>query len=223
MLKTLKNTIERLEALSLRERTLICVTVLVGLVMALQAVLIDPLTERHIQTRNQIRLAMNLNQGLESQLRNSPNVKNLNRQRELEAEINVVEEQMRVIDSGVADYAASLISPKEMPRLLQILLAEESLQLVTMKNVPPIPVVDRVTEEQNADMSLNESAELYRHGILISLRGEYPAVVNYLEKLESQTWKLIWHSMKYEVIDYPTGQVELHLQTLSTDRRWLGV
>jgi len=223
MLKHLHNALDSLEARSIREKVLIGGAISAVLVMMLQVLLIDPLVTRQDGLRGKLRTAADLKRSFEGQLKNSPYLKILDRQRALEAEIEIVERQLQQLDTEVAEYASSLISPEEMPELLETLLAEQSLQLINVNNITAIPVLNRNDSDQSQETSLNETLQLYRHGITISLRGEYPAIVGYLKRLESQPWKLIWHSMNYEVAEYPLGQVELHLQTLSTDKRWLGV
>ncbi len=219
----IKEMIEKIDALSLREKTLIAATIAVVLGFTLQFLLIDPALQRQAALENRISAASKLNQVLQTQRRNSPSVKNAALKKNLNAEIRAVERQLSALDDEITKYAATLVSPDEMPGLLQVLLAGQSLQLIRMSNIDPVPMMDRVERESEEVTSINQRKDLYRHGISMQLRGNYHEVIGYLAKLEAQSWKLIWHSMKYEVIDYPIGELDLQLQTLSTEKHWLGV
>jgi MSHA biogenesis protein MshJ len=214
---------EKLEKLSPREKVLVGSAGVVVLVFVMQFFLIEPLNSEQIRIEKKVRTAQNLKQTLKIQLLDTPFNRNVATIRKLNVEVSAIEEQLSNLDGEIQHYAAALVPAKEMPGLLQVLLTNKSLHLVSIANVAPVPVIDPETEGQPGNGSTVKSPVLYRHGITIQLRGEYRAVIAYLETLEEQEWKLLWNSMKYTVLEYPMGKVDLHLQTLSTEERWLGV
>jgi len=116
-----------------------------------------------------------------------------------------------------------MVPAQQMPMLLQVLLAEGELQLVSLLNTKPLPFVAVAVAAREESSTLAGASQLFKHGLTIKLRGRYMAVLEYLKELEAQEWKFIWRSMTYEVLDYPIGELELNIQTLSKDERWLGV
>jgi MSHA biogenesis protein MshJ len=62
---------------------------------------------------------------------------------------------------------------------------------------------------------------LYRHGVEITVRGNYLDMIDYMTALESLPTQLFWGGAKLEVEDYPTSRLTLTMYTLSLDQKWL--
>jgi MSHA biogenesis protein MshJ len=62
---------------------------------------------------------------------------------------------------------------------------------------------------------------LYRHGVEITVRGNYLDMIDYMNALESLPTQLFWGGAKLEVEDYPTSRLTLTMYTLSLDPKWL--
>jgi MSHA biogenesis protein MshJ len=62
---------------------------------------------------------------------------------------------------------------------------------------------------------------LYRHGVEITVRGNYLDMIDYMTALESLPTQLFWGGAKLEVEDYPTARLTLTMYTLSLDQKWL--
>jgi MSHA biogenesis protein MshJ len=62
---------------------------------------------------------------------------------------------------------------------------------------------------------------LFRHGITISVRGDYQTLAAYLRKVESLPWKINLADMSLKAGAYPQSTMTLTLYTLSLERTWL--
>jgi MSHA biogenesis protein MshJ len=62
---------------------------------------------------------------------------------------------------------------------------------------------------------------LYRHGVEISVRGNYLDMIDYMTALEGLPTQLFWGGARFEVEEYPTARLTLTLYTLSLDSKWL--
>lgn len=62
---------------------------------------------------------------------------------------------------------------------------------------------------------------LYRHGVEITVRGNYLDMIDYMTALESMPTQLFWGGARFEVEDYPTARLTLTMYTLSLDQKWL--
>lgn len=62
---------------------------------------------------------------------------------------------------------------------------------------------------------------LYRHGVEITVRGQYLDMIDYMNALETLPTQLFWGGARLEVEDYPTARLTLTLYTLSLDSKWL--
>jgi MSHA biogenesis protein MshJ len=62
---------------------------------------------------------------------------------------------------------------------------------------------------------------LYRHGVEITVRGNYLDMIDYMNALESLPTQLFWGGAKLEADDYPNARLTLTMYTLSLDPKWL--
>ena len=217
---------EKLEAMSTRERWLVVIAVPVVLALIVQILVIDGQLLTGSSLRQEVQTLETANAALVIQLQNGPAKRATLKRQNLGLQLERLTAEIEILEDRLGNLSAAMISPEKMPELLRTLLSEHSLSLVALRNLPPEPVLP---PELISDLASTGSwigaaeATLYRHGIHLRLRGGYVEVLNYLKHLESQPLKVIWQSMSYEVTDYPEGVLELHLQTLGIDERWLGV
>lgn len=62
---------------------------------------------------------------------------------------------------------------------------------------------------------------LYRHGVEITVRGNYLDMIDYMHALEGLPTQLFWGAAKLEVEEYPSARLTLTLFTLSLDPKWM--
>jgi MSHA biogenesis protein MshJ len=66
-----------------------------------------------------------------------------------------------------------------------------------------------------------EAGGIFKHGVEITLQGNYADVLQYMTELESMPWQVFWGKAEYAVETYPKATVTLTLYTLSLDKKWL--
>lgn len=213
----------RFEALSLREQLLMGVTIAALTGFGLQLSLIDPLHIKQSGIEKELAASRVLTEGFQRQLGKGQNQEELKKMERLKIEINLVQAEITELNEDINQYSSTMVPAEEMPTLLQVILAKSDLQLVSLSNIEPVPIMSIPEDADENEKAQLKEIQLYRHGITLKLRGEYHSVLNYISELENQKWKFNWRSMVYEVGEYPLGEVEIHLQTLSRDERWMGV
>jgi MSHA biogenesis protein MshJ len=62
---------------------------------------------------------------------------------------------------------------------------------------------------------------LYRHGVEVTVRGNYLDMVDYMSALEAMPTRLFWGRAQLDVEAYPAARLTLTLYTLSLDRKWM--
>lgn len=77
------------------------------------------------------------------------------------------------------------------------------------------------SEQAAAGFAAKPGSLLYRHGVEITVRGNYLDMIDYMNALESMPTQLFWGGAKLEVEDYPTSRLTLTMYTLSLDSKWL--
>jgi len=127
----------------------------------------------------------------------------------------------------------SLVPPAKVPALLESLLARSrTLQLVSLRTLPPTPVIERKAAKGDAaaapakpadPAAANASAapNLFKHGVEIRIAGSYADLLSYLDELESAPQRLIWGRMDLAVSEYPRSVLTLTVYTLSLEKSWL--
>lgn len=222
--------VERLEAFSLREQMLIGATLIALLASLLQFFLVDPLLVRQQALNNQLKSLASTNERQQRRLDGEGLSPLSNRAALLKTEITDIEQQLAAHHLKIDAYTATLVPATQMPALLQALLEKQSVQLVSLVNLPALPLLE--ASETDSDGAIVNGAgssgtgrdvQLYAHGIQLELRGDFHALRRYLIAVEQQPWKLLWQSVRLETSGSGESLMELQLQTLSTDSAWLGV
>lgn len=65
------------------------------------------------------------------------------------------------------------------------------------------------------EMASRPPRSIYRHGIEISIKGNYLALLPYLEKLQKYPGRLYWTDVSLDVQSYPVAVLKLSVYTLS--------
>ena len=125
-----------------------------------------------------------------------------------------VQQRLDEVNERLGGYAAELIDPAEMSRVLQGVLKEQSkLRLIRARNI------------SRGEMSASAEAEtttFYRHGLEIEFEGSYLACLEYLQEIEALPWRFYWQFLDIEVLEYPRNRIRLEVSTLSPDEEWIG-
>ena len=130
------------------------------------------------------------------------------------ARIAAIQKRIDAINSELGNYAAELIDPAEMARVLEEILKEQtSLSLVRIRNKAP----ELITGGDESD-----TTSFYRHVLEIEVEGTYAACLDYLTAVEDLPWRLYWQLLDLEVIEYPQNRVRIEVSTLSLDEEWIG-
>jgi MSHA biogenesis protein MshJ len=206
--------LEQLEARSPRERLLLLAAVLAVIWFLSDRLWLTPQWQQEALLAEKIEKTQQASAGfqaqisrLEAALSRDPNAEN---KRRLEA----LQRQSQELDRQLRSERQTMIDPALMPQVLDEMLGDLPLRLVSLKKLPPEIEIDSQTEGV---------PKVYRHGLRIELTGSYQDTLDYLRRLEGLPWRLAWEAMDIEMKRYPDASIVLTLYTLSFDEGWLGV
>ena len=240
---------EYFEARSRRERLLITLTVLAAIVIIGYTTAIEPLLIRQKSAQGQItqqktELA-NLQQQIaatQAGIRNEGNA--------VSASLDRMQQQISDINSRLKAITKTLVPPASMPGFLEgILKRNRGIQLVSLRNIPADDVLQKSVapaanakrtdptakaasvlkrEESSAGKTRLPSFDefggsLFKHGVEITVAGNYHDLLAYLSQLETMEQQVLWSSIKLTVEEHPRARMTLTVYTLSFDRTWLTV
>lgn len=116
--------------------------------------------------------------------------------------------------------------------LASLLQTTPGLQLMSLKTLPVIPLLPRAPLDADGKPALKPAppiiagsvdqetpaAIVYQHGVEITIKGNYLALLPYLEKIKHYPKRLFWLEAKLEVAKYPNAVLRLTLHTLSEQK-----
>lgn len=210
----------RIDAMSLRERTIMFVSLLVALFLLADQVLFPTLRSQQKQlekqTSDQLVQLTTINDQITRIVRENtedPDVV-------LRARLAELNKRYADLEVSSADITRGLVGPREMARLAQTLLRDNgALQLVKAENLP----AEAIPLSENEKPGGVTGPSVYRHGLRLQVKGSYADIVRYLHTLERLNWRVMWGEVKLETRQYPSSIATLTLYTLSLDKAWIGV
>ncbi len=144
---------------------------------------------------------------------------------QLKLELEDLQSQLTHLDDKLNELSAGLITAEQLPKVLHQLVA--SSEGVTLRAIHTLPVseIDLTKSELAAESESNVGPDatasminIYRHGVALTLEGEYASVYRYLKLMEASKWIFYWDSLDYKVTGYPKALVKIHVFTLSSEK-----
>ena len=217
ILTKLTSLLATIDKMSMRERVLVfgAGMMLLGSVWYLG--LMQPLTKQVTKNRTEItslqERTKTTNQNLEVQALQISGTGTEDREKFLR-----VQQRLDEMNERLGNYAAELIDPAEMSRVLQGVLKEQSkLRLIRVRNLSPEPLSASASASAQA-----LTTTFYKHGLEIEFEGSYLACLEYLQEIEALPWSFYWQFLEIEVLEYPRNRIRLEVSTLSPDEEWIG-
>ncbi|MBZ2207525.1 hypothetical protein [Massilia soli] len=215
----------RIDALSLRERAMVFVAVAAAILFIVYSLMLGPLFAKKAALGTQIAQVRNNISGIDSEISAKlqgfsidPDAPNRARLAKAKADIDALGGKLRALEQG-------LVAPEKIAPLLEAILARNGrLTLVSMKTMPATAVAETSYNPAPAAAPAASAAQpalLYRHGVQVTVRGNYLDMINYMHALETMPTQLLWSSAALEVEEYPDSRLTLTLHTLSLDRKWM--
>lgn len=235
-METLRQLQNRIDSLSLRERSIVLGAILISIYFLFDTFIIQPLdiyqknVHSNVVKSNAEIVALNVK--IQQAVASSPG-----NQRQLKTqEVQRLRQENDSLDQELRQATASLVTPQQMTRLLQQVLEQtDGLHLRKVTSLGSSPLV--VTAEPSArtdkkpaaaakddkESNDNPAQMVYKHGLQIVFDGNFFATLEYLKKLEQLKWNFIWDDIKFEVTQYPEATTTLTLYTVSLNKNWIGV
>lgn len=211
MIKTL---LTRFNSLTDREQLIFLGTILIVVWSLWDNYIYQPLLaeQKQVETKltdinNQLSIYQQTAIDIETIGKLDPNLENKNKLKQVTAQLELLKSQLGV---GEKEF----VSAHKMAELLTDMLKQKNgLTLIKLETLP-------VTTLSESDQ---QQSWVYRHGLSLTLSGNFNDTVNYLKSLESLPWRFSWDKVDYQVTEYPIAETTLRLYTLSFEENWLGL
>ncbi|HIP52571.1 MAG TPA: hypothetical protein EYH03_00985 [Chromatiales bacterium] len=219
----------RFDALTLRERALVILAVVV-----MVYILWDNLVWRAIQQREERitgetallqkemqRMALEIKE-LGQRFGIDPDADTRQQLADLEKEISGLKARAR-------RAAEVLIEPDRMAGLMEkVLVEQKGLKLIGLETLESRPLLPLGKEGKDTPADTNntgaeaETPLLFAHHFTVEFEGDYHSTLAYLKALEALPWRLLWDGIDYEVKAYPKARVRIELHTIGLSEGWIG-
>ncbi len=206
--------LEQFEARTLRERLLLlvaglCILLFLGFQLGLA-----PQLEAHQGLRQKIDQAQQQTVEMAAQVAQLEAVLQKDPNRVSQQRLAQISQESSALDVQLHQQQQTLISPQKMPQVLEDVLNDLPLELISLQKL--VPAVE-------IESDIEGVPNVYRHGLRLELEGSYRDTLDYLERLERLPWRFAWDALDIQMRRYPQATIILNLYTLSFDEVWLGV
>lgn len=194
----------RIDALSLRERGILLLVLLLVLYVICDRLFIAP-TLQSIQMRsteigdlrNKLD-ALKVRTTLLDQNGHDPLAQR-------QARIHALEQQLAAQNAQFEERLGRLVRPQQAaPLLREILQQKPGLHLLALDTAPGAPLLP----------DSERSARIIRYNVELRVEGGYLGALDYLRRLEQLPWALFWDALDLRVQEYPRSEIQLNLYTL---------
>jgi len=141
--------------------------------------------------------------------------------------VAALREELEALDAQLRRASSALMPPREMPGMLEQLLAEQpGLRLTALTSLPPERQPDPPHAADAVGVgtgAVERPPAVFRHAFALHFEGDYHATLRYLRALQALPWRLHCRLLEYRSENHPRASVTLELFTLSLSEDWIGI
>ncbi len=222
--QSLRQAGEWIDKRSLRERALLFGSIILVLVLASVNAFFAPMHARQVKLEKEFNAKLEQVRYFEVQIQELIAQSKKDPDKENRARLAQLRKKLHTLDASLAGVTQGLVSPREMAKLVeQVLAKNRRLEVVKVESLPPAPLVEAGGELDGAETVEPSEQLIYKHGMYIELKGGYLDILNYLKALEAMPWKMFWGRVTLVSERYPVSRLRLIVYTLSLHEGWIGV
>jgi len=222
----------RMDALSLRERGMVFGATVAVLAFAGHTFVLAPQDAKQAALRSQIDQQQAAIAAIDGEITARVEGSRIDPDAQSRARLNTMQQEMGQLGSQLLALEHGLVPPERMGPLVDgILRANGRLKLVSMRTLPAEPLAAPGTAPAAAaapaanagaaPAAASDVPLLYRHGVEVTVRGNYLDMVDYMSALDAMPTRMFWGRARLDVETYPGARLTLTLHTLSLDRQWM--
>lgn len=215
--------VAKVDGMTLRERAMIFAAAAFALVSLINTFFLDPLLAKQKSLSSQVTQQQERMKETQAQLTALLQAKQADEHAPQRERIRQLREQIAEGDAYLKATQDKLVPPEKMAALLEQVLAKNaSLQLVALDTLPVTLFIEPSTADV-ANKVVVQEKQIFKHGVKMTVRGNYADLMQYLAALEKMPTQMFWGMAKLSVVQYPNAELTLTLYTLSLDKTWLQV
>ena len=248
-----KRYVEKVDSISLRERVMVFAAAAVLLIFVLDAALISPQLAKQKRLSREVAQRQGEIKKMQEQLQQAALARQANPDQALRRQLEDLRRRIAETEARLADEQRKFVPPEQIGALLdQMLSRNKRLQLVDMRTLPVANLAEPGAASADAAKPAapkpgaaaekaiapekpaaakpavkpappSAGSQIYRHGVEITLSGNYLDLLAYLRDLEKLPTQLYWGRVELSTATPPQVTLKLSVYTLSLDLSWLVV
>ena len=218
----------RVDALTLRERALVFGAGVVLVAFVGYQLVLSPIYRTQEALLEQILQQRNNMMGIDTEIVAKVEAYQVDPDAQARSRLDNLKQETARLGESLLAMQDGLVPPERMAPLVDAILRSNGrLQLVGLRTLPVEPVAAGAAPAAAVTASVPAAADvkpadlLYRHGVEVTVRGNYLDMINYMSALEAMPTRLFWGKAQLDVEEYPASRLTLTLYTLSLDRNWM--
>jgi len=223
-MKQLAIYLEKIDALTPRERVILFLLLLAGLWVVVDGLVLGALDKSRLAEQEKLAAAAAQIAAAQDSLTRRAN--RIDPARAVQERLETARKALEARMKAVGQQQNRMVAAKDMAQVLQGLLRNQpGLRLGNLKTLAAEPLglpADAKTANA-AKTAKPEEAALFRQGVRITLIGGYANLVHYMESLEKLPVGFYWSRAELDASHPPEIELTLTLYTLSAERTWLTV
>jgi MSHA biogenesis protein MshJ len=230
----------RIDALSLRERVMVCGAGIAIVLFVIYQLGMAPLLARQQVLRATLSQHQSRAAAADAEITTRMAAFSANPDVTVLEQIAELKKQTTALQSSLQAVQRGLVPPQKMAVLLeQLMRANSKLRTVSLRTLPvsglsemtaaakapgaqPQGMAPAAAMATTAALGAPKPRELlYRHGVELVVQGSYLDMLSYMESLQALPSQLFWGRLQLDADNYPTATLTLTLYTLSLDEKWM--
>ncbi len=212
--------IDRVDALSLRERAMVFLAVCVVTVAFAWNGFLDPSLARQKGYTNTLAQKQQETVALQTQIGALMQARAKETSGRGRQNLDAERRKLVELDQLIEARQREMVPPDRMAALLtDMLKTSGQVEIKGMRSLVAAPISD-VPADAGGQAS---AANMYRHGVEVTVAGQYLDLLNYLAAIEKLPVKIFWGGLNIEVAQYPRNVLKLTVYTLSPEKKWLQI
>lgn len=215
--------VDKIDGISLRERVLIFAAAAFMLVALSQVLFLDSLLAEQKRLSTQVVQQQEKMKEIQAMIEALLQAKKNDAASPLRQRLSQAKQQLADGDAYLQSRRDRLVQPEKIADLLeQVLNKNGQLQLINLQTLPTDLLIEK-SVNGSASAAAELDRQVFKHGVQITVRGNYLDLLQYLTALEQLPTKMFWGMSTMNVVQYPAAELTLTLYTLSLDKTWLQI
>lgn len=218
---------KKVDSMSLRERLLTFAAIAAVLVALTKTFLLDPLLVEQKKLSAKMQQQQEKMKTVQAQMDASSQARRDVKNSPLHSRIEQARQQLADGDIYLEGLRERLEAPEKMAALLeQVLNQNGRLRLMDIHTLPVAPLTMAKAGGAGAAAASGVAApdgQVFKHGVQLTVRGNYLDLMQYLADLEHLPSQMFWGKAEMTVEQHPEVELTLTLYTLSQDKTWLKI